>query len=652
MKLIEDLLFLEFADLVSCGVSENYLSKARSTGVKCISFMDDPGDRRKVLIKYEPLSDRYKQMVLARFGNPYDYVSRDPIRRMVTKDLKAEEFYLSYKLDNGEALPIEYVKKYSKSCDWLNMLNMIENDKAIVKKQLKLPLASFYNHVIGIIKSDEIDLPTTYKYLRKKMVEYSESGYNSLIEKWRFNNSFAAKVKDELSQSTLLELISDDSKHDDVIISRIYNKWAKEHGYKTITDATVGNWRREHEVEILMSRNGTKDFYNKYGKHILRKRPSSPLLLVGGDGNDWDMYFQGEKASTQTYYFNLFTLVVVIDAYNNYPLGWSISEPNGNENAALIKAAYVDALVHIKDLTGGYYLPHQLQNDRFAQKELKPFFEKIDPVFFFAAARAPRGKYIESSFGTTWHQVLRTYKNYSGHNVGASTKINPERIEREKRTFPHVSEAFDYANHFITQLRNIIDDEATGKTRQEQWIDAFASSEKSQQRLISDDQFLYNFGLPNGNMQTISNRGLVMQLNNVEYIYEIPDEFYLQTVGKKVQVIYDGYDFSRVMVTDNDKLRFIAKSVKYVPAAKADYNDGDEQRLWKRLHQKKQHMLTIAALKNNRQKVLVENGINPAALLQAGILDKGIKRTAEIGYHQQQFSKPNSQQEIDPLDQM
>jgi hypothetical protein len=51
---------------------EVYLRKAKSTGTKCWSFINDPDDRRRVLIKYEDLKEDYKKMVKELFGNPYE----------------------------------------------------------------------------------------------------------------------------------------------------------------------------------------------------------------------------------------------------------------------------------------------------------------------------------------------------------------------------------------------------------------------------------------------------------------------------------------------------------------------------------------------------------------------------------------------------
>ncbi len=649
MKLVNNTLYLEMTDLEQAGLNSKTFIEAKAKGRKYLRFIDDPADLRKSLVEYNCLKQADQAKIIERFGNPIEYLAQQPLRQLIKKDIKAERYYQEYTFENGSRLPIDHVNKYSKAAAFLNMLLAVEKDKQLIKS-IGIKMTSFYENAVEIIKADSIDLPTSYRNLLPKMKAYKNGSYDSLIEKWRFNNNYAQKVKDDLSQAMLLELIADDSKHDDVMIARIYNRWANEKAYKQITDATVGNWRRDNEADILAARSGNKEWYNKYGKQILRKRPSAPLLMIGGDGNDWDMFFQGPKGNIQTYYFNKYTLVVVIDAFNDYVLGWSISEANGNETAELIKAAYIDALLHIKEKTGNYYLPHQLQSDRFAQKELLPFFQKMDDKFFYAAARAPRGKYIERSFGTLWHQILRQYKNYSGNNVKAHTGINPERIDREKSMFPHTSEAFTYAQNFIQQLRCLQDDK--GISKEQQWLDAFASSDLCKQKYLSEEQFLLNFGTVNTRTQTITNRGLNVQIANTEYLYTIPETYYMDTVGKKVSIIFNPYDFQRVLVTDGHKTRFIAATAEYLPSAKADATEADNARFFARLHNKKMHMQRIAQKKQTREMVLMANGTSARAELQAGVLDKNLKHSAMLHYTEQEYQPNIYGGDVDPLEQM
>src|SRR5438067_10342099 len=96
-----------------------YLRKAKSTGTKCWTFLNDPDDRRRVLVQYEALKEEYKKMVRELFGNPYDHMAKEPILKMVQPDQKAEAFFLSYVYSDNRFLPTEHVTKYVKAASWL-----------------------------------------------------------------------------------------------------------------------------------------------------------------------------------------------------------------------------------------------------------------------------------------------------------------------------------------------------------------------------------------------------------------------------------------------------------------------------------------------------------------------------------------------------
>lgn len=642
MKLLNGKLYIEFSECVECGIEANYMSKAKSIGTKTITFLDDPDDRRKVLIEFESLAPRYKELIQRRWPNPYDQLAKEPIRKMVEKDLLAEAWYMEYKFGDNKYLPIDTIKKYVTAASWLNMLKKADANKKEIKRSLSLSIADFYLKVFEIIKDDQIELPTTYKWFREKMKDYQERGYEALIHK-QYGNSNAKKLC-EISEALLLEMIAIPH-HDDTIVCFNYNKWAEENNYKQITPGTVGNYRRANAFQLQGAKAGNKVWYNTFGKQIMRKRPSAPLLLIGSDDNDLDLYFQKDGANKKGYaivnYFHRFKLIVVMDAFNDYILGFAYANEVTVET---VKLAFLDAMYHIRELTGGWYLPHQLQTDRWGKGALDSFYQAI-ATYTPATAKVARAKYIEQAFGTKWHQTLKMYPNYAGHNITAKTRLNEDNLELLKRDFPHITKAPDYIEDFITRMRNLID-EKTGHSRQAQWLTAFTESEKSQARKISDPQMLLHFGTPHTYINEITNKGVTATINGTERNYEIPADLYLQTIGKRVQVIYEPYDYSRVLVTDGDKLRFIAREYQYMPSAIADFQSGDRARLNNRLEEKKAHVAVIANSKESRQQVLQRNQINAESLLQANVLIKEVNHKAVSDYRQ------TKQITYNPLDDM
>ncbi|MGQ0738255.1 MAG: hypothetical protein ACT4OJ_04275 [Bacteroidota bacterium] len=619
MLYFDNTLYLEIADIIKCGIrkNENTIYKDKSTGVKWANFTKHPVYKNIVLIEYESLAPAKKKLVIDCFGNPYEHFAKEPIRQMVVRDLKAEAFFLERKLPTDPKNNI--VEKYTIAASWLNMLIKTQDDFRQIKKDLGISAGKFWLTIGEMIQRDNIDLPANHIRLKQKIDVYRELGYDCLIHK-QFGNSNSKKVDDEVCESLLLELISQPNT-DDVKTCNQYNKWAVKNEKSQITKRTVCSWRLRHDYLIRAERFGTSDNYNTYGKIITRKRPSAPLLLVEHDDNALDLYFQNPPKA-KVYYFNRFVIAVVIDAFNDYPLGWAMAETYTKD---LIRFAYLDAVYHIRQLTGGWYLPHQIRSDRFGidkelENDLARFYQSL-AIFTPAAVKVPRGKYIERSFGTTWHQVLSTYKNYAGNNIISKHHVSQDFIDANKKNYPTKDQAPEQAFHFINILRHRVN-EKTGQSIQEEWIRAFNASAKSKQHEITELQVLAKLGTPHTHTNTITNRGITPAINCVERTYEIPNEYYLETVGKTVQVIYDPMDYSRILVTDFKSILFIAREQELMPSAIADFEPGDRAKLNDRLQQKRDHMLFIAAKKKDRREVLERKQIDVESLLMAGIHTK------------------------------
>jgi hypothetical protein len=150
--------------------------------------------------------------------------------------------------------------------------------------------------------------------------------------------------------------------------------------------------------------------------------------------------------------------------------------------------------------------------------------------------------------------------------------------------------------------------------------------------------------LPN----TITNGGLRVTINGQQLTFDIPDELYLENVGKQVGVIYDPYNLDRVLVTDDKGLRFVAQQYQLMPAAIADYKPGDGERLHAALALKRNHVAAISQQKQDRKSLIATQRIDAESLLQAQVLVKHLKQAAE---HNLLNSAPESK-DWDALDLM
>lgn len=664
MKILDTILYIEWREAIECGLSDNTLRNAKLRNSPSYHFINDPADRRKNLIGYEKLSPANKEKINARYGCPYTYLARQPIRQLIKWDAQAEEYYMAYRYGDGEetkTLPLETVKKYTQAASVLNMIRELTADKKALKKMLNQTIEQFFDHVIDIIKAENISLPASYRRLvvneNSALKQYLKEGYASLIHA-HFGKRHAAKITDELCTSVLLEMVAHHNNYDDVFVCWQYNKWANENSYKPIHPSTVGLYRRAKGNEVAASRTGTQAQQNRYVTSVRGQRPSAPLLLAENDDNHLDLSFINPENAQGSYRY---VAMVVKDSYNDYVLGYAagiLGTLDQGQTKELVRAAWVNAMYHIRELTGGWYLPHELKTDKFG---LSAKGEKTDLHLFYESIGhytpgkfgGKNNRYIEASFGHIDHKRALKWgaNNYTGHNNTAKYRgVNLEAVKRNKKNWPaigteaeqQIADVFHRLRHMPRLARNAQE----LPSRHAQWLTAWHQMPADKKRPISDEKFLLTFGIKhapkNGSLNRLTNRGVDMQLTTQgqphHYSYVIDGGTPLHLINKEVQVVYDPYDMSRVLLTNYEDVRLLAHEPRLSPRAIADSHTDSRTFLNACLDEKKDQVTRMAGKAAQRQDILHRAGFTAEAILQDGTLTKELKQAAEVKFLAQQLT--------------
>lgn len=655
MRILDNILYIGFSELTELGVSENTIKQGCRKGSKQWVKINDPDDRRKSLLKYDDLADYYKELIIQRYGNPYEYVKSLSVTQYVTTDYDAVRFYTyTHKLADGSNLPVKpvnYPEKYSKAAAWLNLMVKVDDGGRKFLESIGFSSKdAFYSFLctereytqneagervlvaerLGFLESQNIDLPSNYAKLKAKIKVYRAEGYKALISN-KFLNSNSKKVKDEVSESLLLSMLEHPNGFDFAFVAKKYNVWAKANGHKEITSSTARNYYYEHEMQLKAKRDGVAAWRDKFDKIIHRDRPSAPLLLINSDDNNLDLYFQrritGKNGYETTDFYYRFKLYVVIDAFNNYPLGYAWGDQPTKE---LIKAAYMDAVHHVKQLTGEQVSWHQILTDKWGLKseDLRSFYE-AQGMFAPAQFSNARSKVIEASFGQKWHSLLRQYTNYAGHNITAQKRLNSENLELVKRDFPNVSEAPAQIADFFDRIRNSKPDESS-LSLQDQWLEAFKAMPAELKKPLTDADRLLIFGLKHSEPNSITNRGIVATLAGRKVVFDVPEADYVKYYGLQVTLFYDPYDLSKVMaVSDDGRVRIECPMFDKQKMAFMDMAAGDRTRLNELLTEKKRTSQNVLDGQAKRQESLQRYQIDAESVLQAGIIVKEVRQAAE-----------------------
>lgn len=618
------------------------------------------GNGRKVLIEYESLQPKRKDVIKHKIGSPYEYLAKQPILDLIDWDYKAQTFYSEYVLPNGDMLPntdvspkgkpqINYVERYTKAASWLTAIDKLTSDKRALKQLLNLSVMDFWDTIGELILKENISIPANRKRLIEKVQQFkaitdTDERYTSLIDVSKFGNKRTAKITGEDSEAVLYKLLSDGRHQDYTVVTAAYNIWAKSANKPTVSVGAVGYFARENEHIIAPLRDGIKKASNTFTKNIQRKRASAPLLFINADDNCLDLFFEVEKLKSDgkvqksKHYRPM--LYVITDTYNDYILGYAVGNTVTHE---LVYSAFRNAINHIHELTGGYYLADELQTDRWGldikyKNELGQFYKKVANKFIPQQHGAPQGKYIERSFGAEWHQVLKVMptNNYAGYNVKAKETLSAEYMIEVSKNYPSIDKMPETVAMFIDVMRKKANPK-TKVSRQTEWLNAFNASEKSKKHAIDTSLKLQLFGkryeIPNkpNEQQSITKNGLSPVIGGKKITLDIPAQIIWENNGKKVDIIYDPENLSQMMVTDGKNLRFIANQYDFVPAALADREEGDGERIQGLFDEKKSINRLMANTIQDRLKSLPSN-VNAESLLQGGVLIKDLKQGAETAY--------------------
>ena len=558
MKYVGTYLYVEFKELVLAGVKEETVKLAKHRGSAAWSFIDDPEDQRKVLIEYEALKPQYKKLVIDKICGvliPYDYLRIEIINRhLYNKPADIETLHRQKLREETRNRALECVK----------YLHLVERNRKATAKRATFPMWTideWWINVIAHARSNEllrekngINLPFARARLNHLSKLYSEQG-PLVVLSGRLGNKNSSKLgKSEGSSvfqtevykkqiALLTELRAHPNNLDFVQITDHYNYAAEKASWPTLTPAQIGNILKDGSIDLITTpgRSGKSAYYNTKAIQVKRKPPTHPLSYVTIDGWDVELAYQemivDKAGNRRTRYDNRLVVVVVLDPFLKYPVGYAIEV---NESADLNKRAVKNALDHLYELTGQRLAPYQLQSDNYAKSVLHEFYTGIARLHTPARIGNAKSKVIEPYFKYLNKKYCQLLNNWTGFGIKSRRESQPniEFKDQIKKNFP------DKAG-VIEQIETII--AAERKLKGEQYLLALQSSEI---RKMTRADYLKAVGTVRERTIRANGKGLIMQIAGAEYVYDSMDMSFRQSLNKEWRVIYDPQDMSSVLIED------------------------------------------------------------------------------------------------------
>ena len=236
----------------------------------------------------------------------------------------------------------------------------------------------------------------------------------------------------------IMRLMCDHRNLDNEQVAMLYNVVAEKLGWQPITASAIKLWRERYDLETAGGRLGSKEFYNQRSMQNRRSAPTAPLNMWSLDGWDVELYYQ--KTTTKggksvTTYNNRLTVVVVLDPFNKYPVGYAIGE---RECAELITEAMRNAANHTAELFGQRYRAHQIQSDHYAMKAMTPIYSVSGDRVTPARVGNAKAKPIERYFLTLNKTYCQLMPNWSGFGITSNKNLQPnsDALNMLRKSFP------------------------------------------------------------------------------------------------------------------------------------------------------------------------------------------------------------------------
>jgi hypothetical protein len=528
------------------------------------------------LLTFSSLSQEWKDKITTTFGKPEEEVKQSWFAQHYLADRAAFDYYIAYRYGENKKLELDIIEQYGYNASVLNTVLIMKNNRKQYLRALGCNSVDIWESLsrdVNAFRLVDHNLPTTKDSLRYKVNKYAKEGYSAIIS-GKFGMQNALKVKEREQEALLDELLAKHTNLDNTLIATVYNAVAEQQNWPSITPQTVGNRKQQSNLVIYAGRNGVSALSNNILMQNKRMAPTSPMLYWTLDGWDAELLYQNtsvdKKGYSTTTYHNRLTMVVVLDPFNKYPVGYAIGT---HETPELIKEALRNAINHTAELFGERHRPYQLQSDNYQKKVLTPIYEACSKHYTPAKVKNAKSKVIEPYFNSINKTYCKMYDNWSGFGIASGSKNQPnsEMLNKLRHTFPDEAGCRN-------QLETIINLERSKK--QKQYLEQWPSTSLEHRLPMPTESYLLALGKTSGRTNKLEGSGLHLTLNGLKHTYDSFDIDFRHQAHQDWTILYDDTNTDEVLAISRDqKHRFILQE-KYIQSmAIAERNEDDAHQL-------------------------------------------------------------------------
>ena len=570
MKMIGSDVFVTWKELIEAGVLYTTLTNAKARNSASWHFIDDPADRRRVLIEYATLRPKYQALVKQHLTGdlePHEYLT---VAARGQQAQAAEQGKQTLRLAIAEAAgdTLTHLHHFSQ-------LAPVESRELARAASVLACLAGWRKGTFGIRTESEMletaiaELEllglkrlkvTNTRVLARKLKQARQEGAQAAVKVPRKGNTNAAKLSDWM-KAAIEHLYADGQNYSSPQIKIKLADLASRYGEQMPADSTLRTYLARPDVQnrAHLGRYGAKSFKDKVLPYVPFQKPLYAGDLWCMDGTQAQLYCVNAKGQ-----LDALQLFAVIDVYSEMVVGFSVAR---SENHLAIKNALRMAI----DRTG--YLPAELLMDNSSaskKAESEGFLTQMAKTIRRAKVGNAQDKPVERFFSAFQSVALSWYPNYMGEGIRSK--------RRDARPAPEV----------LARLlkEKALPNEATLRAQLAEAVAIWNASEVGGKRApqlrhresdrpnVLQADLMHRVRLFWYDTQVKISRSMVsFELGRQTHLFEIPsDTLRMEINGTRVRVRYDDRDMEAVHLFDLATDEYLCECKAIVRAHKATAN--------------------------------------------------------------------------------
>lgn len=427
------------------------------------------GKGNYALIEYESLSDDLKWRVKEKYG--HDVVALcvrcEDFAKAYELDVEARQYYSEYRFADGGILPLKAQEEYTTNASVLKAIIYLHGRKKQKRKMMQGSVRTNWAEMLDAVRYYKAEtghtLPETASRLSKRVKEFKEQGYESLIS-GKFRNQSARKV-DYYTERLLQSLSAIPNRPFDSTVADMYADFRAgnidvadmETGelfdpkdFKDLSRETVAAYLQKMKNQILLMREHETphDFNALVRPHHLRTPPQYSFSKVSFDDRDLPRKMHDGKRVKAYYVYDVASGAVIGYAYNR------------KKNLALVKECFKSMFQLIEHQ--GWGIPAQIEVEHHLMGELKDGLTQAGVIFPFVRWCNPTNsqeKRAEHFNGAKKKTVEK--RNHTG--IGrwwakqANYRIKSERVFDEDNDNYKEGKTYSYEELVADDIRDLME---------------------------------------------------------------------------------------------------------------------------------------------------------------------------------------------------